>query len=160
MKRLFGHLFTFVSALSLLLCVAVILGWVASSHFSWQTRLGRLVLLWVDHGALTFATYARQSKVGDRFGVTQTSSVGPLRIKRTPGVSPPNSRVEYSVRLAHMIPLCGVLPVVWIVMWRRARTQQTPPGLCLACGYDLRATPDRCPECGTDAPLPSSTVPS
>jgi tetratricopeptide (TPR) repeat protein len=46
-----------------------------------------------------------------------------------------------------IIPLAVVLPVVWGRF--RARTRcRVSRGLCLACGYDLRATPRRCPECG------------
>jgi hypothetical protein len=48
------------------------------------------------------------------------------------------------------IPLLVVfMSIVPIVGWRRRRRHHRfASGFCINCGYDLRASTDRCPECG------------
>jgi hypothetical protein len=44
----------------------------------------------------------------------------------------------------------AITPAVWMLTRRRLRTAARM-NLCRSCGYDLRASPERCPECGTPA---------
>jgi len=47
------------------------------------------------------------------------------------------------------VALCP--PLIWLRRGRRVR-KRVAQGLCARCGYDLRSTPARCPECGTVPP--------
>lgn len=66
------------------------------------------------------------------------------------------SKSYRTVWAPHWMPaaLLAVLPlIVSRRRWREARrSARRRRCLCPACGYDLRASPERCPECGTTAP--------
>jgi hypothetical protein len=54
--------------------------------------------------------------------------------------------------------LAAILPALWLARARRSR-KRVVAGLCSNCGYDLRASPERCPECGTPARSPGGALP-
>jgi hypothetical protein len=54
-----------------------------------------------------------------------------------------------------VVLVAALLPGRSVVRYGRYRYRRAfKPGVCRSCGYDLRASPDRCPECG--APLPEA----
>jgi hypothetical protein len=55
-------------------------------------------------------------------------------------------------RTAVSVPHWLVIPITAVVAFAAGSytlSKLRPFGTCRKCGYDLRATPDRCPECGT-----------
>ena len=49
---------------------------------------------------------------------------------------------------AYLVALCLAFPTMKATAYLRRRRRRKR-NFCGSCGYDLRATPDRCPECGT-----------
>lgn len=68
---------------------------------------------------------------------------------------PPVSNVVL-VYLYSPLVLFSILPVARLSGWYLRRLRGPQPGYCRKCSYDLRATPDRCPECG-EVPCQEST---
>ena len=67
--------------------------------------------------------------------LTHSAAVGPSQLTST----------TVSAPIWALATLCA-LPAV--VRWTRPLLRRAPDGRCVHCGYELRDTPDWCPECG------------
>jgi hypothetical protein len=165
------RLFTVLSALSLLLCVAAVVLWVRSDGHparvkgrigahDYGIRSARGVVEvwrgWDPWDLMDSADpYRPLGPVAGRLGVERAGwwdeDAGGFfasRALRFPHALP--------AVLASALPLARVARRVAALARQRAATRR--PGLCPDCAYDLRATPGRCPECGTTpAPEPAGT---
>jgi hypothetical protein len=65
---------------------------------------------------------------------------------------PARNRVRLELPYPYVI---GASAVAFLLFVIRARPSRTERGLCPQCGYDLRATPQRCPECGLKRRMPA-----
>jgi hypothetical protein len=186
MRRALGSfLITLLSAMSLLLFLAVVVVW-ACSHgmgmsvvasniedgpggrrgetFAWAMH-GLAEVSWIPFTGPHPTQEELDSLVGSQVGSGLTGYTNPLlpiTARRTPlgfaferESSPgPDNRagVPWTVRFPLWCPalIFGLLPASRAVAWRRwrKRAARVNAGRCGRCGYDLRATPDACPECG------------
>jgi hypothetical protein len=178
MRRLSRHLFTILSAVSLLLLVAVCLLWVrsgtvmdgmryagvatggaegSSSSLTVFTRMGALHVLRVGPSEFTAPGWkwlavpqpARFSTMTDRRKWQRRGFAG----------GGGTGWEFFSIPLWFLSLLTVLLPLVWLLSLSpfRRRRRRARAGLCPACGYDLRASPERCPECGTVSPVKAIT---
>lgn len=89
----------------------------------------------------------------DTFSMYGPGVAGFHSIGNMPGLFDDATRFAFvTVRVPLWAPLAlaGILAAAALVRWRRRR-RRIRTHQCASCGYDLRATPGRCPECGRPA---------
>jgi hypothetical protein len=152
------------ATLSMAVCVAVVLLWVRSyrqcdvlaatdhpgDHLTVTSEFGKLVfeIEWPQPANVQRGWSYFGNPLPRRFG--QTSHLGFAVYSgaaRHYVLLPPTEL--WGITFPHWFAffLTSIAPAAWIAR-RSAIALNRGAGKCTHCGYDLRATPHRCPECG------------
>jgi len=174
------RLFTILSALSLVLGLILLLLWPRSNwredqwyvispehQFYGYSNRGAITFQVCAHhsGDYTFAwnvdpagedLFASIAPNAPAVGGTSISVLG-IGYMWCPIIGPEPGYTRFRLlRLPYpwLIAIAALAPIWWLRIFRKRRHRQQLH-LCPACGYDLRASKERCPECGT--PIPNNT---
>ena len=175
-RRMKRRLLNLLTLLSLLLCVAVAALWLRSYLASDEIRWGRMhspttIVWWKCYSAggtvgigRTTITFPRELPADDveewsRRGVrVQSYSTTPSVTLLAnlivgwieEGFTDNRRRVDSSTLQVPYWMLMGAACAMPARRWfaSRRRSRCIALARCLRCGYDLRGTPNRCPECG------------
>ncbi|HWE92917.1 MAG TPA: hypothetical protein VG269_03015 [Tepidisphaeraceae bacterium] len=174
---MFRRLFTLVSLLSFLLCVTTAVEWVRS--YWWADEIGRAgqpygVIASTFNGRLLLGAspeydgpakfYAARADpahmeslaedmlyVDREYADEYNWKIGPragFYYRGMTFLGLPKSTHHLMAPLWPIALASSLMPACWGLRLAR-RHRRACAGLCRHCGYDLRATPGRCPECGT-----------
>lgn len=122
---------------------------------------GSPVGLIVTRGNVTLTIRDSTARSAGKWGFTKLRSSGPFgqgSLHRSLWRLPSFRRLRSGVRIV-TIPLWispvvfGVYPVLVLIRGPMRRWRRRRRGLCEGCGYDIRASQDRCPECGAKISL-------
>ena len=162
------RLFNILAAVSLVLCIAFLTAWVRSSYaqewIGYNSASGPMLAVGWGDGQL-FAKYRLGTSIkplpgGDGWRVFS----GPPAPLVPPQVAPHSFFHAFRTGggmtvVPFWLPvLISLLAVTSAMAPVARRLQRRYRGLCLHCGYDLRASTDRCPECGTAIPAKVEVV--
>src|SRR4051795_1981793 len=153
MRRVAFALFTALAAASLALLVAVVVLWVRSYRPTGQLGIVDSIDIrrkdpryWVISGKGRLTLCRQVGKDWDN-PLREVNLLGLVNFGGGWG----DRSLLWNLVVPHWLVAvtAAVPPFVWLLVLRRIRRarRRARQGLCPMCGYDLRATPDRCPEC-------------
>jgi hypothetical protein len=172
------RLLSLLTGLSLVMCVAAAVLWVRSYSLAqfvgWSDRdrfVGALSshgLVRLEHGSYPgddpgWSYVAYPPPAGASTGLWREALARDRHGRRLRDIGIAYARVDYhgdgrrvrrALYLPHWLLVAATIAAPAWRVGRMIRARRRPAaGRCPRCGYDLRATPERCPECGT-APTP------
>jgi hypothetical protein len=161
----------FLLLLPILLLALVLLLWARSylpEHTFFRSHQGRLMIFFVAGGYAQWfdsntTQYHSTEEAMDM--CRRIAQVQPLPLVRWAGFEWADLNFKSSYPGFVAIPYWAISVVLAALSWwglarRRSGRERLLPGHCHACGYDLRGSNGKCPECGHQADSPSHTTPA